>query len=685
MVKLSLSVLAITLVAATSSAATQDTSATSLFAMGEFTAAASAYEAALQTHPSDRDAQLGLGAIRLYQNNLAAAEPLLDTVLAMDPRNPRAMRLMAELERRRAEAARRASVAGNESVVPFVTADPLPVVRVVANGKTANFLIDTGADVALEPSFAAGIGVKTIKGGTGIFAGGERAAMRSGKLQSLALGSATAYDVPVHVFPTHAEALFGNLRIDGVVGTTYFERFLVTIDYPHNQLILRPRSPQISAAFQAAAEAAQAAIVPCYLVGDHFVIARAEVNDAPEGLFLFDSGLAGGGLMPSAQLIKIAGISLDQTHAATGMGGGGAVTGVPFVAERIAVGSAVQPNVPGLFTPQGSPFGLFPFTLWGAVSNDFLKHYAYTVDFDAMKIVLEPSPPQPSTAQISLPPMTPQQIFNAAFRRMQSYRVPPYAIWTATWHIRATPMGYYTGEQSSVEVHRYAVRLADGLENVSNPIPSGRVPPAMILPEFLGPFAWTLRSSVHVAPAGNGVMMVPDMAGLKTIATVVAIAQAPYTIALPKAGPVPIENVNGHQAYHLEMHPRSDPERHNLRDLWIDVHTYDLWKAHFVGKYAPTPKAPISPTDVNVYFRNVLGCWVVTRAVWTYDDPPIAFEFDVQNDEIGLPDMLPGWLFDAAEYSKHETAGEPDYLGKELDRLRAAAGSSPAPTPTSSG
>jgi hypothetical protein len=27
-------------------------------------------------------------------------------------------------------------------------------------------------------------------------------------------------------------------------------------------------------------------------------------------------------------------------------------------------------------------------TAWGAISNDFLRNYAYTVDFDAMKIVL---------------------------------------------------------------------------------------------------------------------------------------------------------------------------------------------------------------------------------------------------------------------------------------------------------
>ncbi len=269
-------------------------------------------------------------------------------------------------------------------------------------------------------------------------------------------------------------------------------------------------------------------------------------------------------------------------------------------------------------------------------------------------------------------PTTAQQIFDAAFRRLQSYPVPAYAVLTDTWNITQRPMGFYTGESSSVEVSRYAVRLSDGMENVSRPIPSGKLPPALILPEFLGPFAWTMRSSVRVAPAGGdaGAMsMTPDLAGLKTIATVVAVAKAPYTVGHSDSTP-PIEDVDGHRAYHLELHPKSDPQRHNLRDLWIDVATYDLWKAHFVGTYAPTPKAPISPTDVMVRFRNVLGCWVVTRAIWTYDDPPISYHYDVQSDEIALPTELPDWLFNAAEYRQHELAGEADYLGLLLEQLR---------------
>jgi hypothetical protein len=264
------------------------------------------------------------------------------------------------------------------------------------------------------------------------------------------------------------------------------------------------------------------------------------------------------------------------------------------------------------------------------------------------------------------PTATLHQIFDAAFRRLQSYPVPSYAVWTATWQIRATTLGFAPQESSHVEVHRYAVRMSDGMENVSDPIAGGKLPPAMILPEFLGPFAWTIRSSVRPPPTHSSVSMQPDLSGLRTIATVVTVAQLPYAVAL-----VGTDSIEGRPTYHLQLRPLSDPQNHNLRDLWIDTQTFDLRKAHFVGMYAPTPRDLPSHSDVTAYFREVLSCWVVTRAVWTYLNDVASFTFDVQNNEIALPATLPDWLFNAAEYRRHEMAGEPDYIGILLEQMRS--------------
>lgn len=265
-------------------------------------------------------------------------------------------------------------------------------------------------------------------------------------------------------------------------------------------------------------------------------------------------------------------------------------------------------------------------------------------------------------------PMTAQQIFDAAFRRLQSYPVPPYAVWTSTWNITRRPMGYYTSETKSVEVNRYALRLSDGMENVSDSIASDKLPPAIIEPEFIGPFALRIRSSVRVAPP-QSVAMSPDISGFMTIARVVSVAKWPYSLAGNAASPQ-MEQIDGQQTYHFQLNPREQPQVHDLRDLWIDAQTYDIRRVRFVGTYRPVPRAPVSPTEATVDLRNVLGCWVVTRAQWTYQDEPLLYTFDVQSNEIGFPATLPDWLFNADEYQKHEAAGESDYIGLVLERLR---------------
>lgn len=357
-----------------------------LFASGDFGSAAAAYAAELNENPNDEAAQLGLGAIDLYQNDLSDAQSLLEAVVTKDPTSARAAALLKELHRRQSEASKRVTIAGALAQVPFITADPLPVIYATVNGKRGTFVVDTGGTVDLDTSFAQSLGLKLEDAGQGTFAGGKHAPLSSSTVDSMTLGGATAYDMPVSVLPIPFSSIFP-MHIDGIVGTTLFERFLVTIDYLNDRLIIRPRDASQSFL---AAQSSNATIEPCWLVGDHFVFANASVNGTPPGLYLFDSGLAGGGLMPSSALVSVAGIVLDRSQTGTGIGGAGAVVATPFNAQSIMVGNAIQHNVRGIYTPEGTPFGIFPFTVWGAISDLYLRHYAYTVDFEAMKLVLAP-------------------------------------------------------------------------------------------------------------------------------------------------------------------------------------------------------------------------------------------------------------------------------------------------------
>jgi hypothetical protein len=95
--------------------------------------------------------------------------------------------------------------------------------------------------------------------------------------------------------------------------------------------------------------------------------------------------------MATKPTLDAAGITLDTAAAGTGTGGGGAVAIVPFTVDRLALGSAVVRDVRGLYTPEGSPLTeLFPFTPGGLISHQFFVHYALTLDFVRMQIILTP-------------------------------------------------------------------------------------------------------------------------------------------------------------------------------------------------------------------------------------------------------------------------------------------------------
>ena len=362
--------------------------ADALFAAGDFEAAAGAYRTLLSSDPKAVEPLRRLGLIELYGNDLDPAFDLLTEAQRIDPANAATVSTLAEVRRRRSEAAKRVQIDGQEAVVPFLWTDPLPAVRVRLNAsQDATFLIDTGAPgIILSAQLAKRLGVQLTAAGEGTFAGGKHAAIERAVVDSIALAGATAYDVAATVTPL--PQIIPNVQIDGIVGTGLLARFLATLDYPHGRLVLRPQDRNVSDAFERDARDAHATIVPCWLVGDHFVFAQAQVNAAVPGMFLFDSGLAGGGLMPSSTLVDAAHIVLDRSHVVTGMGGGGAVEAIPFTAASVRVGESVRHEIPGLYTPEGSPFTLFPFTVDGAISHEFLKHFAYTVDFEAMKIVL---------------------------------------------------------------------------------------------------------------------------------------------------------------------------------------------------------------------------------------------------------------------------------------------------------
>ena len=351
------------------------------------------------------EARLKLGEIALLRNDLAEAESHLVKLVPSDDEAIVAERdrFLAEMWTRQdrfGEAAPRERAIGQDAradraeaipetgaylvsgadnaVVPFVRTDPLPVLEATVHGETAKLFIDTGAwELILDDRFAERVGIRTFGAVRGQFAGGRTADVEVGLADVVSLDSMDVRNVPVHVkaMEPMTRSVLGE-ELDGVIGTVFLYHFLSTLDYANGALRLEPRGSRPSTVAQA---------VPFWLAGRHFVLAQGEVNGHGPMLFHIDTGLAGGGFLCGPSTIERAGIALDETRAAEGMGGGGPVRVIPVDIEQLALGPVRRGPVQGIFA-EAHPSEAYGLELGGIVSHQFFREGSVAFDFDRMRL-----------------------------------------------------------------------------------------------------------------------------------------------------------------------------------------------------------------------------------------------------------------------------------------------------------
>jgi len=391
-----------------------------LFRQGHFAEAEKEYKAALAGDAVNRQATLRLGEIALLGNRFKEAEQHLERAVKLSPDDDRPNSLLAEVYYRQDDfprAERLFRETGKQAVadklasfkeqmlykivgdadttqVKFVQTDPLPIVRArVNNGDEIYLLIDTGAaTLFLDLEYADSLGVPRFGSTEGTFAGGKKATVYHGKIESIRLGEFEIRNVPVVLKPTRQLPFAaGGERISGIIGTALLYHFLSTLDYPNEQLTLRRKTDKMLADFEREAESQKAHVVPFWMARMHFMVAWGQVNDADPCLFFADTGLAGGGFLCPESTIKAAGIDLTGLPSFQGMGGGGPVTVTPFTVKELSLGDAKRQNVTGMFGafPPSSEYS-HGFRIGGIISHGFFKPYALTFDFDRMRLYLTP-------------------------------------------------------------------------------------------------------------------------------------------------------------------------------------------------------------------------------------------------------------------------------------------------------
>jgi hypothetical protein len=398
--------------------------ANTLFQAGKFANAAKLY--APLADKKDVYATQQLGNIALLSNRLDDAQKWLEKAIALKPDDSEAKIMLAEVFYRRDDFAKSAAILkqigpsytgmvknyptlmeekleafaglkaydlhgrGQSTAVTFVKSEPLPVINVRVNGSAdVTFFIDTGgSELILDKDFAQELGVKTLGSTGGTFSGGQKAEVLAGKIDSLTMGDWTLYNLPVAMLPLRQlSAGFGVKHLDGCVGTNVLYHFLATLDYPHNQLVLRKKTDKNLKDFEKS-EAGKLTAVPIWMASDHFMVGWGQVNSAPPALLFVDTGLAGAGVKLGGIMLKKADIKLEEDKAYEGAGGGGNLKIVPYVVKQVSLGDIKEENVAGLFDGPFPWENSFGFYLAGMVGHDFFKPYAVTFDFDNMRILL---------------------------------------------------------------------------------------------------------------------------------------------------------------------------------------------------------------------------------------------------------------------------------------------------------
>lgn len=410
---------------------------------GGFPEAERAYRAALEADPDSVRALAGAGAVALLSNRLDAAKRLLESVAsAGGEADPGAWVLQDLMEaayrqddfagaaswlRRlaeRADARRREQlrpvvrkleafagvrpyrVTGDRGGgdrgdvrVPFEVTDPLPVVEVgFADGSTEPFFIDTGGhEVYLDRGLARrlglpGYGTTRITG-----AGGKQGEEGHARLGVMALGGLRVHDLPVRTLDFDAlgftEAL-GGVPVKGAIGTAFLYHFLSTIDYTGGALILRPRTAERLRLFERQAADEHQQIVPFWLAGTHYILAKGTIHDSEPMLFFVDTGGAGVGFVGTRSTVERAGIRLRHEKATSGAGAGGTAQIVPFAVDRLTLGDVAGRNLAGIYFPESdladalrqNELSHLDFPIGGIVSHEFFRGRSLTIDFVGMRL-----------------------------------------------------------------------------------------------------------------------------------------------------------------------------------------------------------------------------------------------------------------------------------------------------------
>ncbi|HEY9199359.1 MAG TPA: retropepsin-like aspartic protease [Gammaproteobacteria bacterium] len=267
-----------------------------------------------------------------------------------------------------------------DTVVEFLTREPLPLVRVQINGlEEALFVFDTGTwDTVVDAGLARRIGLPRGRQDQVGCADGRNAHIEYSRLDCLGIGAQEIADVPVQVMDLdHALAgFFEPHGIDGVLGLNVLSRFGVTLDMPAGQLRLTRNSLQTNNA-----------TTPCWLGSGRQLLVWGEINRRPN-LWFLDTGMTGFDCLLPASTAMEAALDPDPAQTATGYGGAGQLTLATAGIATLQVDDVRKTPASGVITPEFPLERRYGFRIGGLLAFEFFKHTVLSIDFAAMRLAV---------------------------------------------------------------------------------------------------------------------------------------------------------------------------------------------------------------------------------------------------------------------------------------------------------
>jgi hypothetical protein len=248
----------------------------------------------------------------------------------------------------------------------------------------------------------------------------------------------------------------------------------------------------------------------------------------------------------------------------------------------------------------------------------------------------------------ALPTLDPYAIYKAAMRELATLPQPAFIDDTEHWN----SIQFSDTDTTATEEHFQRVIFDSGeRRECILRVPYTPRDPVDISSSYFAPDTWLISRRLGPAAASGGPNMSPDLSDLKTIANVVSVTKPSYEVRLAGIDAM----THGGTAYHLILHPKSNPVLHNLRELWINTATSDIMRAIIYGAYRPTNSDTLQDTYVIEDFGRIGPYWLALHHVWTYAIPftNIHYQYNVTSVTMRFPATVPAWFFNERLFRQH--------------------------------